>query len=172
MTDPARIASVVARMIDLASEGCTGVHDSACCDHDFQRPPTEWCKRCLMGFAASQLTTLMGEIAEAREECPCVRQDRFADASLLTAVREEVSRSFLALPVAAPQAQGWQDIATAPTKQWVLVYFARFKNCAVLQRNPNGNWSDEDDAVYTSPSHWMPLPTLPSGAQEPPRSQP
>jgi hypothetical protein len=34
------------------------------------------------------------QIAEAREACPCVRQQRFFDASLLEAVNEEVSRSF------------------------------------------------------------------------------
>lgn len=61
-------------------------------------------------------------------------------------------------------APGWQPIDSAPHGQWVLVYFARFKDYAVCRWNDEGQWEDEDDSRYTSPSHWMPLPAPP---QEP-----
>lgn len=67
-------------------------------------------------------------------------------------------------PTAPPVALGWAPIDSAPHGQWVLVYFARFKDYAVCRWNDEGVWEDEDDSRYTSPSHWMPLPPAP---QEP-----
>ena len=55
----------------------------------------------------------------------------------------------------------WQPITTAPTGQWVLVYFERFRDYAVCHLNDDGVWEDEDVSRYTSPSHWMPLPEPP-----------
>ncbi len=63
MTDPARIADVITQMIDLATEGCTGVHDGACCSADLELPPKEWCKRCLMGTAAMALQEMRARLS-------------------------------------------------------------------------------------------------------------
>lgn len=46
------------------------------------------------GEPSARIAELERQIAEAREACPSVRQDRFADADLLTVVNEEVSLSF------------------------------------------------------------------------------
>jgi hypothetical protein len=63
-------------------------------------------------------------------------------------------------PEAMP-AIGWQPIATAPEDKWLLVYFQQFRDFAVCRLNDRGVWEDEDEARYTPPSHWQPLPEPP-----------
>jgi hypothetical protein len=50
--------------------------------------------RATLARVTAERDEAQAQIAEAREACPCVRQQRFFDASLLEAVNEEVSRSF------------------------------------------------------------------------------
>ena len=56
----------------------------------------------------------------------------------------------------------WQPADTAPTDNSpFLAYFAQFRAYGVLMHNAHGDWYDEDDAFYSAPTHWMPLPEPP-----------
>lgn len=52
----------------------------------------------------------------------------------------------------------WQDIRTAPKDQYVLTCFAQFgKTYAVLMQLKDGQWIDENDSMFTRPTHWAPI---------------
>jgi hypothetical protein len=59
---------------------------------------------------------------------------------------------------------GWQDIASAPKHQDILVggwdSHGQWRCCVYLISGPNWReeWEDESD----EPTHWQPLPTPPS----------
>jgi hypothetical protein len=53
--------------------------------------------------------------------------------------------------------QDWQPIETAPTNTLVLCYWQQFNLCDVVRLDPTHGWTDDDEAEYTAPSHWMPL---------------
>jgi hypothetical protein len=60
----------------------------------------EHCDQCraadALSAALERIKKLEAEIAEAREACPAVRMDRFADAPILALVNEQVSQLFRA----------------------------------------------------------------------------
>jgi hypothetical protein len=57
--------------------------------------------------------------------------------------------------------KAWQPSETAPKGCDVLVFFGKFRIIRVIRQSHDGEWHDEDGAVYAMPSYWMPLPEPP-----------
>jgi hypothetical protein len=83
---------------------------------------------------------------------------------------ERVMRVLRKALAAAPPAQGWRDIATAPKDVTVLLWWPHWHRYPCIGRFVRNRWESEiavsDDGP--APTHWLPLPAPPLAAQEQP----
>jgi hypothetical protein len=59
----------------------------------------------------------------------------------------------------------WQPIDTAPSGEWVIVYYDDPMGVSIAEYAKNLEvWQDWDGDLYGTPTHWMPLPEAPEDA--------
>lgn len=76
---------------------------------------------------------------------------------LWDACRLSILAHLFELPSSNAQAVAWQPIDTAPEHEWVLCFAADFAPFTNFKHK--GIWTN----MNVQPTHWMPLPPLPTG---------